>query len=42
LGLGLDTVQRVVAKHFGTVSFDTSTRGTTFYVRLPVDRTEIY
>jgi signal transduction histidine kinase len=42
LGLGLDTVQRVVAKHFGTVSFDTSTRGTTFHVRLPIDRVEIY
>jgi signal transduction histidine kinase len=42
LGLGLDTVQRVVAKHFGTVSFDTSTRGTTFHVRLPLDRVEIY
>jgi signal transduction histidine kinase len=42
LGLGLDTVQRVVAKHFGTVSFDTSTQGTTFQVRLPLDRIEIY
>jgi signal transduction histidine kinase len=42
LGLGLDTVQRVAAKHFGTVSFDTSTQGTTFYVRLPLDRVEIY
>jgi signal transduction histidine kinase len=42
LGVGLDTVQRVVAKHFGTVSFDTSTQGTTFHVRLPLDRVEIY
>jgi signal transduction histidine kinase len=42
LGLGLDTVQRVVAKHFGTVSFDTSTEVTTFHVRLPLDRVEIY
>jgi signal transduction histidine kinase len=42
LGLGLDTVQRVVAKHFGTVSFDTSTQGTTFHVQLPLDRVEIY
>lgn len=42
LGLGLDTVQRVVAKHFGTVSFDTSTQGTTVHVRLPRDRVEIY
>ncbi len=42
LGLGLDTVQRVVGKHFGTLSFDTSTQGTTFHVRLPLDRAEIY
>jgi signal transduction histidine kinase len=42
LGLGLDTVQRVVAKHFGAVAFDTSAQGTTFHVRLPIDRTGIY
>ncbi|MBB6143188.1 signal transduction histidine kinase [Silvibacterium bohemicum] len=42
LGLGLDTVQRVIAKHFGTVSFETSTQGTIFHVRLPVNRAEIY
>jgi signal transduction histidine kinase len=42
LGLGLDTVQRVVAKHFGAVAFDTSTQGTTFHVRLPIDRVGIY
>lgn len=42
LGLGLDTVQRVVAKHFGAVSFDTSTQGTTFHLRLPLDRVEVY
>ena len=42
LGLGLDTVQRVVAKHFGAVAFDTSPHGTSFHVRLPVDRVGIY
>jgi signal transduction histidine kinase len=42
LGLGLDTVQRIVAKHFGAVAFYTSTRGTTFHVRLPIDRAGIY
>lgn len=42
LGLGLDTVQRVVAKHFGTVAFDTSASGTVFRVRLPIARAEIY
>jgi signal transduction histidine kinase len=42
LGLGLDTVQRVVAKHFGAVAFDTSAQGTTFHVRRPIDRVGIY
>jgi len=42
LGLGLDAVQRVVARHFGAVAFDTSIHGTTFHVRLPLDRIEIY
>jgi signal transduction histidine kinase len=42
LGLGLDTVQRVVAKHFGAVAFNTSAQGTTFHVRLPIDRAQIY
>jgi signal transduction histidine kinase len=42
LGLGLDTVQRVVAKHFGAVAFDTSVQGTTFHIRLPIDRVKIY
>ena len=42
LGLGLDTVQRVVQKHFGAVTFDSQPNKTTFYVRLPLDRTEVY
>jgi signal transduction histidine kinase len=42
LGLGLDTVQRVVAKHFGAVAFSTSAQGTSFHVRLPIDRAGIY
>ena len=42
LGLGLDTVQRVVQKHFGAVAFDSQPNKTTFYVRLPLDRTEVY
>jgi len=42
LGLGLDAVQRVVQKHFGTVAFDSQPEETTFYVRLPLDRTEVY
>ena len=42
LGLGLDTVQRVIAKHFGAMAFDTSAQGTIFHVRLPIDRVGIY
>lgn len=42
LGLGLDAVQRVVQKHFGAVAFDSQPGKTTFYVRLPLDRTEVY
>jgi signal transduction histidine kinase len=42
LGLGLDTVQRVAAEHFGAVGFDTSPQGTTFHLRLPIDRVGIY
>jgi signal transduction histidine kinase len=42
LGLGLDTVQRVVQKHFGAVAFDSKPSQTTFHVRLPLDRAEVY
>ena len=42
LGLGLDTVQRVVQKHFGAVAFDSKPQETTFHVRLPLDRAEVY
>jgi signal transduction histidine kinase len=42
LGLGLDTVQRVIQKHFGAVAFDSTPTGTTFHVRLPLDRAEVY
>jgi signal transduction histidine kinase len=42
LGLGLDTVQRVIQKHFGAVSFDSKPKKTSFYVRLPLDRAEVY
>jgi signal transduction histidine kinase len=41
LGLGLDTVQRVIQKHFGAVAFDSKPEKTTFRVRLPLDRTEV-
>jgi signal transduction histidine kinase len=42
LGLGLDTVQRVVRKHFGAVAFDSQPNKTTFHLRLPLDHTELY
>jgi signal transduction histidine kinase len=42
LGLGLDTVQRVIQKHFGAVAFDSKPQKTSFYVRLPLDRAQVY
>jgi signal transduction histidine kinase len=42
LGLGLDTVQRVIQKHFGAVAFDSTPKETTFHVRLPLDRSKVY
>jgi signal transduction histidine kinase len=42
LGLGLDTVQRVIQKHFGAIAFDSTPNETTFHVRLPLDRAEVY
>jgi hypothetical protein len=38
----LDTVQRVVVKHFSTVAFDISPQGTIFHIRLAVGRVKIY
>ena len=42
LGLGLDLVQRVVSKHFGSVHVESNTSGTCFQIRLPLDRTRVY
>ena len=42
LGLGLDTVQRVIQKHYGAVAFDSKPKMTSFYVRLPLERAEVY
>jgi signal transduction histidine kinase len=42
LGLGLDTVQRVIQKHFGAVAFDSKPKKAIFHVRLPLDRAEVY
>jgi signal transduction histidine kinase len=42
LGLGLDTVRRIVGKHFGTVSVQSAPRDTCFQVRLPLHQPQIY
>jgi signal transduction histidine kinase len=42
IGLGLDTVHRIVSKHSGSVSVQSDARETCFQVRLPIDRTEAY
>jgi signal transduction histidine kinase len=42
LGLGLDIVQRVVNKHFGTVNVESKPGATCFQVRLPLDQMPVY
>ncbi len=42
LGLGLDTVQRIVNKHSGYVSVESKPGATCFQVRLPLDRVQAY
>jgi signal transduction histidine kinase len=42
LGLGLDTVQRIVSKHSGFVAVESKPGSTCFQVRLPLDRAEAY
>ena len=42
LGLGLDTVQRIVNKHSGFVTVESRPGATCFQVRLPLDRAEAY
>jgi signal transduction histidine kinase len=42
LGLGLDTVQRIVSKHSGFVRLDSRPGETCFQVRLPQDRAMAY
>ena len=41
LGLGLDTVRRIVGKHFGSVTVQSVPRATCFQVLLPLDRPQI-
>jgi signal transduction histidine kinase len=42
LGLGLDTVQRIVSKHSGFVTVESKPEATCFQVRLPLDRMQAY
>jgi signal transduction histidine kinase len=42
LGLGLDTVQRIVSKHSGFVTVESKPGATCFQVRLPLDRVQAY
>ncbi|MDP9050829.1 MAG: ATP-binding protein [Acidobacteriota bacterium] len=42
LGLGLDSVNRIVTKHNGSVSVESKAGSTCFQVRLPVDRAQAY
>ena len=42
LGLGLDLVQRIVNKHFGTVAVESRPSATCFQVRIPLDRMQVY
>jgi len=42
LGLGLDTVQRIVNKHSGFVTVESKPGKTCFQVRLPLDRVQAY
>ncbi|MGH9596685.1 MAG: sensor histidine kinase [Edaphobacter sp.] len=42
LGLGLDSVQRIVSKHSGIVTVESKAGATCFQVRLPLDRAQAY
>jgi signal transduction histidine kinase len=42
LGLGLDSVQRIVSKHSGFVTVESKPGATCFQVRLPLDRVQAY
>jgi signal transduction histidine kinase len=42
LGLGLDLVQRIVNKHFGSVAVESRPSATCFQVRIPLDRMQVY
>jgi len=42
LGLGLDSVNRIVTKHNGIVTVESKPGATCFQVRLPIERAQAY
>lgn len=42
LGLGLDTAQRIVARHSGFITVESKPGATCFQIRLPLDRVQAY
>lgn len=42
MGLGLDTVQRIISKHSGSVALDSKPHATCFQVRIPINRLRAY
>ncbi|WP_263408775.1 sensor histidine kinase [Terriglobus tenax] len=42
LGLGLDTVQRIISKHSGHISVESKPGATCFQVRLPIEQMQAY
>jgi signal transduction histidine kinase len=42
IGLGLDTVQRIIQKHSGSVTVQSAEGATCFQVRVPIERTGAY
>lgn len=42
MGLGLDTVQRIVGRHSGSVAMDSHPQATCFQVRLPINLLQAY
>jgi len=42
IGMGLDTVQRIIQKHAGSVTVESKAGATCFQVRVPIERAEAY
>jgi signal transduction histidine kinase len=42
LGLGLDSVNRIVSMHSGTITVESRPGATCFQVRLPIERAQAY